>query len=234
MFTLSGIHAGYGTTTVLRGVDITVPPGSVVALIGSNGAGKTTLLRTASGLLRPSSGAVSYGDLDLTGRPPHEFARAGIAHIPEGRGIFKGLSVRENLLLQAGPRSEPDALDQAVAVFPILGNRLGQQAGTLSGGEQQMLALARAYTSHPEVVLLDEVSMGLAPRVVDEIFEFLRLIASQGTALLIVEQYVVRVLEIADYLFVLNRGAVSFAGQPGELDVEDILEEYLGTHAVAR
>ena len=233
MFRLSGVEAGYGGTTVLRGVDLAVPPGSVVALIGSNGAGKTTLLRTASGLLRPSAGTVSFGGLDLTGRPPHEYARAGISHIPEGRGIFKGLTVRENLILQAGPRSAPDALDQAVAVFPVLGTRLGQQAGTLSGGEQQMLALARAYTSRPQVVLLDEVSMGLAPRVVDEIFEFLRLLASQGTALLIVEQYVVRVLEIADYLFVLNRGAVSFAGQPAELDVQDILEEYLGAHASA-
>ena len=233
MFELTNTTAGYGDSTVLRSVSLAVPAGSVVALIGSNGAGKTTLLRVASGLLRPSSGAVRFGGEDLTGQPPHVYSRAGICHVPEGRGIFKALSVRENIVLQAAKSSTDEALERATSVFPILGKRLGQQAGTMSGGEQQMLALARAYVSRPKVVLLDEVSMGLAPRIVDEIFAFLRLLAEQGTALLIVEQYVVRALELADYLFILNRGEVSFAGQPSEIDVSDILADYLGSHAAA-
>jgi branched-chain amino acid transport system ATP-binding protein len=232
VFRLAEIRAGYGDTTVLRDVSITVPPGSVVALIGSNGAGKTTLLRTASGLLRPASGRITFGDKDLTGRPPHAYAQAGICHVPEGRGIFRGLSVRENIVMQAPAGGVAEAMERATSVFPILGSRLGQAAGTLSGGEQQMLALARAYVSRPQVVLLDEVSMGLAPRIVDEIFDFLRLLASEGTALLIVEQYVARALELADYLFVLNRGEVSFAGQPSEVDLADLLADYLGGHAV--
>ncbi|MFN2537746.1 MAG: ATP-binding cassette domain-containing protein, partial [Mycobacteriales bacterium] len=138
----------------------------------------------------------------------------------------------ENIVLQAPPGGVAEALERATSVFPILGSRLGQLAGTLSGGEQQMLALARAYVSRPQVVLLDEVSMGLAPRIVDEIFAFLRLLAAEGTALLIVEQYVARAMELADYLFVLNRGEVSFAGQPSEVDLSDILADYLGGHAV--
>ncbi len=229
MFELANLTAGYGDSVVLRDVSLQVPSGSVVALIGSNGAGKTTLLRVASGLLRPHSGSVTIDGRDLTGRPPHVFFRAGVCHVPEGRGIFRSLSVRENILLQALPgTSTSDALEKATAAFPRLGERMFQQAGTLSGGEQQMLALAHAYLSNPKVVLLDEVSMGLAPLIVDDIFAFLKLLASEGSALLIVEQYVNRVLEIADFLFVLTRGAVSFAGEPSEVDIADILSDYLG------
>jgi branched-chain amino acid transport system ATP-binding protein len=228
MFTLDGVTAGYGDTTVLRDVSLSVPSGSVVALIGSNGAGKTTLLRVASGLLRPMRGSVRFDDDHLTARSTHVFARAGVCHVPEGRGIFKSLTVRENILLQAAGGSVAEALDRATTAFPRLGERLGQTAGTMSGGEQQMLALARAYVSRPKVVLLDEVSMGLAPKIVDEIFDFLHRLAAEGVALLIVEQYVVRALELADFVFILNRGSVSFAGQPAEIDVQDILNEYLG------
>jgi branched-chain amino acid transport system ATP-binding protein len=172
---------------------------------------------------------VQLDELDLTGRPSHVFFRAGICHVPEGRGIFRSLTVRENLILQAPPgTSAGDALDRAMSAFPRLGDRLSQQAGTLSGGEQQMLALSHAYVSRPSVVLLDEVSLGLAPRIVDEIFAFLKLLANEGVALLIVEQYVNRVLDIADFLFVLTRGTVSFAGEPAEVDTSEILTEYLG------
>jgi branched-chain amino acid transport system ATP-binding protein len=233
VFNLSNVTAGYGNSTVLRAVDLTVPAGSVVALIGSNGAGKTTLLRVASGLLRPTSGSISFEGEMLGGQSPHVYSRAGICHVPEGRGIFKALTVQENIVLQASRGAADEAIERASSVFPILGKRLAQQAGTMSGGEQQMLALARAYVSRPKVVLLDEVSMGLAPKIVDEIFDFLRLLAKEGTALLIVEQYVVRALELADYLFILNRGEVTFAGQPSEIDVADILANYLGSHAVA-
>jgi branched-chain amino acid transport system ATP-binding protein len=234
MFEFAGITAGYGAATVLREVSLSVPEGSVVALIGPNGAGKTTLLRVASGLIRPQGGRVRFGSEDLTGKPPHRFFAAGVCHVPEGRGIFRSLTVRENIVLQA-PRgtSVETALERATHAFPVLGRRLDQLAGTLSGGEQQMLALAHAYVSKRRVVLLDEVSMGLAPRIVDEIFAFLRLMASEGTALLIVEQYITRALDLADFVFILNRGTVSFAGEPSEVDVADILAGYLGTERIA-
>jgi branched-chain amino acid transport system ATP-binding protein len=232
VFELCNLTAGYGTTTVLRDVSLVVPAGSVVALLGSNGAGKTTLLRAASGLI-PARGRITLDGKDLSGHSPHDFARAGICHVPEGRGIFRSLTVRDNILLQAGSGSVADAIDRAVSVFPILGQRLGQIAGTLSGGQQQMLALARAYVTQPKVVLLDEVSMGLAPVVVDEIFDFLGRLAAEGTSLLIVEQYVTRALKLSDYVFLLNRGQVGFAGEPGELDVDELFTSYMGRSAEA-
>ena len=228
MFELRDVTAGYGETTVLREVSLVVPPRSVVALLGANGAGKTTLLRIASGLLTPHRGRIALDGRDLRDASPFRFARAGICHIPEGRGIFRSLTVRENLLLQAPSRSGDMAIDRAANAFPILGRRLGQVAGTLSGGEQQMLALARAYVSNPRVVLLDEVSLGLAPRVVDEIFVFLRTLATEGAALLIVEQYVMRALELADYVFMLSNGRITFAGEPSELDAQAVFDGYMG------
>jgi branched-chain amino acid transport system ATP-binding protein len=228
MLQLEGIHAGYGGTTVLRGVDLIVPDGSVVALLGANGAGKTTLLRVASGLLHPTAGRLLIDGEEVTRRSPHELVRAGICHVPEGRGIFPSLSVRDNLVLQSTRGEERDAVDRAVSAFPRLGERLSQLAGTMSGGEQQMLALARTYVQSPKVVLLDEVSMGLAPKVVEEIFEFLAFLRDQGASLLLVEQYVTRALAVADYVYLLNRGEVSFAGEPGELAGEDVFSSYVG------
>jgi branched-chain amino acid transport system ATP-binding protein len=228
MFELLDISAGYGETAVLHDVTIRVPPGSVVALLGANGAGKTTLLRVASGLLRPTSGEIVCDATTLTGRPAHDFVAQGVCHVPEGRGIFRSMTVRDNLLLQSPKGGETMALEQASEVFPALGRRMGQLAGTLSGGEQQMLALARAYVSNPSFVFLDEVSLGLAPIIVDEIFEFLRLLAESGAALLLVEQYVVRALRLADYVYVLARGEVSFAGEPGELDEDAVFRNYVG------
>lgn len=233
MLSLQGITAGYGATTVLRGIDLVVPDRAVVALLGANGAGKTTLLRVACGLLSPSAGRVFVDGNDVTGRRPHVLQKAGVCHIPEGRGVFPNLTVRENLELQAAPAQRRAGVARAVEAFPPLGNRLGQLAGTMSGGEQQMLALARAYVQHPHTVLLDEVSMGLAPRIVDEIFEFLSRLAAEGTSLLLVEQYVTRALAVADYVYVLNRGRLSFAGDPSELDQGSVFEQYLGTAAHA-
>jgi branched-chain amino acid transport system ATP-binding protein len=233
MLTLDGISAGYGTTTVLRDVHLTVPGSSVVALIGANGAGKSTLLRTASGALRPWRGRVLLDGEDLTGLAPHRFATAGVCHVPEGHGVFPPLAVRDNLLLFSRKGEERTALDRAVDAFPDLRDRLAQPAGTLSGGQQQMLALARAYVSGAKVILLDEVSMGLAPIIVDQIFDFLDRLRAEGVSLLVVEQYVNKVLAIADYVYILGRGEVIFAGDAAELAGQDVFGHYLGIEATA-
>ena len=228
MLTLSGVNAGYADVQVLRDVTVVVPEGSVVSLLGPNGAGKTTLLRTASGLLRPSAGRILIDGDDVTGDAPHRLASRGVCHIPEGRGIFRTLTVRENLVAQAGPTPAEDAVARAVEAFPILGERLSQVAGTLSGGEQQMLALARARVTEARLVLLDEVSMGLAPLIVDEIFAFIERLAASGSSILLVEQYVTRALAISDFVYLLNKGTIAFAGEPGELDEEQVFKGYVG------
>ncbi|MQA63791.1 MAG: ATP-binding cassette domain-containing protein, partial [Actinophytocola sp.] len=158
---------------------------------------------------------VSAGE-DVTGASPHALTRRGVCHVPEGRGIFPRLSVRDNIAIQGGGKDVDDALERAVAAFPVLGNELGQQAGSLSGGQQQMLSLTRAHLTEARYVLLDEVSMGLAPVVVDEIFEFLAKLAANGSALLLVEQYITRALALADYVYLISRGRIDFAGEPGD------------------
>jgi len=233
MLVLENVTAGYGGTTVLRNVSLSVPDSSVVALLGSNGAGKTTLLRVASGLLEPWKGRLLIDGDDVTHSPPHELASRGVCHVPEGRGIFPPLTVAQNLELFSPAGQERESRDRAIEVFPILGDRLNQLAGSMSGGQQQMLALARSYISNPSLVLLDEVSMGLAPIIVDEIFEFLERMAAQGTALLLVEQYATKALAIADYVYILGRGAVTFAGDAAELEGEDVFQRYLGIDVAA-
>jgi branched-chain amino acid transport system ATP-binding protein len=219
--------AGYGHSTVLRAVDLVAPGSRVTALIGANGAGKTTLLRVASGVLRSSAGTVTIDGEDVTRRPAYERVNRGLCYVPEGRAIFPSLTVRENLELHhRGTIADP--VGRAVDAFPRLGERLQQIAGTMSGGEQQMLALSRAYISSPQYVLLDEVSMGLAPTIVAEIFDFMRKLAADGVGLLVVEQYVQHVLEIADLVYVLRKGEIVFAGQPIEMDADRLAEEYLG------
>ena len=229
MLVLQNIFAGYAGTAVLRGVDLIVPPGSVVALLGPNGAGKTTTLRVASGLLKPTGGKLLLDGVDISRESPHELCARGICHVPEGRGVFPNLTVRDNLVLQSHAGTEDESLQRAVEAFPKLGQRLHQLAGTMSGGEQQMLALARTYVQNPKIVLLDEVSMGLAPNIVDEIFTFLALLAQNGTSLLLVEQYVTRALAAADYVYLMNRGRIVFAGEAGELDPNVIAAEYVGS-----
>jgi branched-chain amino acid transport system ATP-binding protein len=228
MLAIEGLSAGYAGVLVLRDVSLVVPRSSVVALLGPNGAGKTTLLRVASGLLRPAAGRVTLDGEDITGLAPHQLAARGLCHVPEGRGVFPPLSVRENLVLFAAPGTEKSAVERAVEAFPRLKDRLDQSAGTMSGGEQQMLALARAYISGAPVILLDEVSMGLAPVIVDGIFDFLERVAGEGTSLLIVEQYVNKALAIADYAYILGRGRITFAGDSAELVDEDVFHRYLG------
>lgn len=224
---LNGVSAGYGSTQVLRDIDLHLAPGEVLALLGPNGAGKTTLLRVASGLMRAANGTVSVAGDDVSRKPAHARARAGLCLVPEGRGVFGELSVRENLRLLVPPWGGED-IDRAIDAFPDLGKRLDQRAGSMSGGQQQMLALARCWLARPSCVLLDEVSMGLAPRVVDEIFEGLTNLASDGVALLLVEQYVDRALALADRVQMLERGRTSFVGPTSGLDRDAVLRGYLG------
>jgi len=225
---VKGLRAGYGRTEVLHGIDLRVPEGSVVAVLGSNGAGKTTLLNTIMGVIPTRSGTIRFNGRPVEHLPGHARSRAGICLIPEGRGIFRRLSVRENLLMATGGRQVKETVDVAVAAFPILGDRLGQEAGTLSGGQQQMLAVSRALATDATLVLADELSVGLAPVVVDEIFEAVDTFKRQGRSLVIVEQYVDRVLAIADYVYILHKGSVAFVGEPGQVGSGAVFEQYLG------
>lgn len=229
MLLLKDVTAGYGPATVLRRINLIVPAGPVVALLGPNGAGKTTLLRVASGLLAPKAGSILVDGADVTGQDPDRLTRRGVCHVPEGRGIFRSLTVRENLITFSAPGHEQRALEQAAEAFPRLGQRMSQVAGTMSGGEQQMLALARAYVQDPRFVLLDEVSMGLAPKIVDDVFEFLERLAARGCALLLVEQYVTRALAVADYVYLLNKCEMAFAGEPDEIAADALAEQYVGS-----
>ncbi|OHV36265.1 MULTISPECIES: ABC transporter ATP-binding protein [Pseudofrankia] len=225
---LTGVRAGYGPIEVLHGVDLAVAAGSVVALLGPNGAGKTTTLSVCCGLLRPASGQLRLAGRDVTGASAEALARLGVCTIPERRGIFPNLTVRENLWMmsQAGT-SLADLEEVAYARFPVLGQRRGQLAGTLSGGQQQMLALTRALGTNPAVLLLDELSMGLAPRVVRELYEIVGRLAAEGMSILIVEQFARTVLPIADQVALMLHGRIVDVGAPSE--VEEILPaSYLG------
>jgi branched-chain amino acid transport system ATP-binding protein len=228
MLEVRNITAGYGDVTVLWDVSLVAPTGSAVALLGPNGAGKTTLLRTICGLLKPASGQILLDGDDVTGLRMNQLSRRGVCLIPEGRGIFPSLTLKENLSLFAPRGKTKETFEKAAASFPVLGSRLNQTAGSLSGGEQQMLAIIRAYISNPSLVLVDEASIGLAPLVVDALFTFLSEVAKQDTTLVIVEQYVTRALELADTVYLLNHGRVAFSGGSGELSGEEIFERYLG------
>ena len=228
MLELEGITAGYGDTVVLRDVSLSVPDSGVVALLGPNGAGKTTTLRTASGLIKPMSGRVLLDGVDVTGLKPYAMARRGLCHLPEGHGIFPSLTVKENIVLNSPKGKERESVVKAGEQFPVLAERLGQQAGSLSGGEQQMLSLVRAYLTNPRIVVVDEASLGLSPILVDQVFDALRQIVAGGTALLLVEQYVTRALELADTAYLMNRGQVLSSGAAAELRGEEVFERYLG------
>lgn len=224
---VTGLSAGYGELTVLRDANVTVEPGSVVALLGPNGAGKSTLLAAIGGLLTPTSGSVRLGGTDITAHGPTKRAAAGICLIPEGRGVFPGLSVRENLLLAVhGPLRDQYAL--AFDTFPEIGKRMDAKAGSLSGGQQQMVALARAFLPGSSVIVLDEVSMGLAPLVIDQIFDALGVLRESGKSVLLVEQYVGRALGSADVVHLIDRGQVSGPIDPASLDEDELMSRYLG------
>ncbi|MGH9034193.1 MAG: ABC transporter ATP-binding protein [Acidimicrobiia bacterium] len=224
---LEDVSAGYGRVSVLRGVDLTVPAGSAVALLGPNGAGKSTLLKVAAGHLRPTTGHVWLNDRPVERWSASARARSGMCLIPEGRGIFRLLTVRENLAMQAGGKDVDAAVAKAAGVFPILGERLHQLAGTLSGGQQQMLAVARAFVADSPLVLADELSLGLAPVIVDEIIRAVETLRAQGRSLLIVEQYAERILPIVDYVYLLHKGRIVFVGEPAQCHGSILFERYV-------
>ncbi len=239
MLKVEGLHAGYGRTEVLHGISLEVAKGTLVCLIGSNGAGKTTTMRAITGMIRTSAGAVLLNGQDITNFESHRIARLGLAHSPEGRRVFPTLSVTDNLLLGAFPRfigARPKGdiqadLDKAMELFPLLRTRRAQLAGTLSGGEQQMLAMARAVMLNPEVILLDEPSMGLAPILVDEVFAIIRRLKEKNVTMLLVEQFAAAALEVADYAYVLESGSVALHGKAESVKKDPAVREaYLGTH----
>jgi branched-chain amino acid transport system ATP-binding protein len=226
----AGVTAGYGSTTVLRDVAIRVRAGEVVALLGPNGSGKTTALRCASGIVRPSGGQILVDGRDVTKIPPHSRTEMGLCLIPEGRGIFRSLTVAENLRLfvPSNSSNSAEAVDRALAIFPALQSRLNEVAGRLSGGQQQMLSVARAYVGDAKVIMFDEVSLGLAPQVVDEIYGALGALAKTGVAMLLVEQYVSRALQMCNSVVLLRKGEVAYSGPPTNLDATSFLRDYLG------
>lgn len=231
---VTGLTAGYGPVTALNGVDVHAEAGRITAVLGANGAGKTTLLRTVSGLVPARSGSVHAGEVDLTGAPPERIARAGIAHVPEGRGVITELTVEENLRLGAllgKTRGRTDtAIDDVYEMFPPLAERRRRDAHTLSGGERQMLVIGRALACGPDVLLLDEPSLGLAPRVVGQIFELLReRVEASELAVLLVEQNARSALSVADVGVVLNLGRVVASAPAAELAADEALRHaYLG------
>jgi branched-chain amino acid transport system ATP-binding protein len=225
---LRGVRAAYGSIEVLHGVDLSIPPGTVVALLGPNGAGKSTTLQVACGLLAPTSGSVLLAGRDVTGVKAEDLARVGVTTIPEGRGIFPNLTVRENLLMATYTGVSMRHVE-AVAYerFPRLKERRSQVAGTMSGGEQQMLAMARGLASEPALLLLDELSMGLAPLVVEELYGIVSQIAKSGTSILVVEQFARTVLGVADVAAIMVNGLVRKVGTPADVEHE-LSAAYLG------
>lgn len=225
---LRDVRASYGRIEVLKGVDIVVPERSVVALLGPNGAGKTTTLRVASGQLRPTYGCVHVAGKHVNGVSPDALARAGVCSIPEGRGIFPNLTVLENLrMVTYGGVGQRNVEERTYQQFPKLKQRRTQIAGTMSGGEQQMLALARAVATDPALLTLDEISMGLAPLIVAELFELVAQIAATGVAILVVEQFAQTALKVADYAAVMTQGKIRSFGQPADIE-EELQSAYLG------
>jgi branched-chain amino acid transport system ATP-binding protein len=218
---LRDVDAAYGPFRAIFGVSFALQPGRVLALLGSNGAGKTTIARVASGLIAPTAGKVFFDGEDVTGRRAYKFSRLGIVHAPEGRSVFASLSVQENLELtfrrSRGRTGVSEALDEAFSMFPRLGDRRRQTAGTLSGGEQRMLSLSRVIVEQPRLLIADELSLGLAPIIVDEVYQTLERIRDAGTTLLIVEQHVHHALGIADDAIVLVKGEVAYSGPVAEL-----------------
>lgn len=226
---LRDVRAAYGRIEVLHGVSITVPTGSVFALLGGNGAGKSTIHKVASGRLEPTSGCVHIAGVHVNGANADEIARAGVCTIPEGRGVFPNLTVNENLKMMTykGGLRFRDVQERAFARFPRLGQRRTQLAGTLSGGEQQMLAMARALVTEPALLLLDEISIGLAPIIVGQLYEIVRQLRDEGLSILVVEQFAQTALAVADYAAVMAHGQIMTVGQPQDI-ADEVSAAYLG------
>jgi len=232
LLAVSGLHAGYGATEILRGVDFAVHPGEIVAVLGSNGAGKSTLNRAISGVVRAWRGAIRFKGTAIERQRPADIVARGLIHVPEGRRVFPNMTVRENLDLGAYRRGRPNRTanrDRVFATFPRLAERQAQRAGTLSGGEQQMLAIGRGLMAEPELLILDEPSLGLSPLLVEELFTLIKSINAQGTALLLVEQNVVQSLEVARRAYILDNGRFVLEGSASDIrDNPELKRAYLG------
>ena len=231
---VTDLSVSYGPVQALFGVSVEVPEGTVTALLGANGAGKSTLARAVSGLVPSTAGRIEFAGDDVTRAPAHRIRRAGLVHIPEGRGVFPGLTVQENLRMAVRsvgtPEQRRDGLAAAFELFPVLADRRSQRAGSLSGGEQQMLALARALAVTPRLIVADEMSLGLAPLVVESVFESLEQAARAGVTILLIEQFVHRALSLATNAVILRQGAVVWAG-PAAGAEQEVLDRYLGEAA---
>ena len=231
MLALEDVHTYYGNIRALRGISLTVEPREIVTLIGANGAGKTTTLRTILGAVRPRRGAVTFNGQRLDGLATDRIVRLGIAQSPEGRRIFPRMTVLENLEMGAFARADRDAiapdLERVFTLFPRLRERAAQKGGTLSGGEQQMLAIARALATDPALLMLDEISMGLAPMIVAELYDLVKQIAASGVSILLVEQFARTALAVADYAAIMVHGRVQRVGQPADIE-EELSSAYLG------
>ncbi|MBP5660804.1 MAG: ABC transporter ATP-binding protein [Lachnospiraceae bacterium] len=233
MLEVKNLHVKYGVIEAIKGIDFTVNKGEVIALIGANGAGKTTILHTVSGLITPSEGTITFEGRDITKTPGHKIVSMGMAHVPEGRRVFQSLSVLDNLKMGAFTRKDKreiaDTLDMVYTRFPRLAERKNQPAGTLSGGEQQMLAMGRALMSHPSIILMDEPSMGLSPIFVNEIFDIIKEESKRGTTVLLVEQNARKALSIADRAYVLETGRIALSGDAKTLlNNDEVKKAYLG------
>jgi branched-chain amino acid transport system ATP-binding protein len=235
MLAITSLRAGYGKIEVLHDVALAIEQGQIVTLIGANGAGKTTLLKTISGLIRPTAGAIEFAGQSLTRRAPHKIVALGLSHVPEGRAILKRMTVFDNLRMGAYARRDnaiAHDIDAAFARFPVLAERRDQLAGTLSGGEQQMLAIGRALVARPRLLLLDEPSLGLAPKIVTRIFQTLRELKAEGKTILLVEQNARQALQVADRGYVLERGRIAFSGSgTALLAMPEVRQTYLGQSA---
>lgn len=233
MLEVKDLHVHYGVIEAIKGIDFEVNQGEVIALIGANGAGKTTILHTVSGLISPSEGTVTFEGKDITKTPGHKIVSMGMAHVPEGRRVFQELTVLQNLKMGAYTRKDKKEIEETLKTvytrFPRLAERKNQLAGTLSGGEQQMLAMGRALMSHPSIILMDEPSMGLSPIFVNEIFDIIKEVSSQGTTVLLVEQNAKKALSIADRAYVLETGKIVLEGKASDLLNNDAIKKaYLG------
>lgn len=233
MLEVKDLHVHYGVIEAIKGISFEVNKGEVIALIGANGAGKTTTLHTITGLIKPTSGNILFEGHDITKTPAHKIVSLGMAHVPEGRRVFAQLSVYDNLIMGAYTRKDKDEIKDSLQVvydrFPRLEERKNQMAGTLSGGEQQMLAMGRALMSHPSIILMDEPSMGLSPIFVNEIFDIITEVSKTGTTVLLVEQNAKKALSIADRAYVLETGNISLSGDASELMNDDAVKKaYLG------
>ena len=235
MLAVRGLYSGYGKIEVLHDVSLHILQGQIITLIGANGAGKTTLLKTISGLLRPTAGAIEFEGANIARRPPHKIVKQGISHVPEGRAILKRMTVLDNLRMGAYVRSDSEIardIESVLARFPVLSERRMQMAGTLSGGEQQMLAIGRALVARPRLLLLDEPSLGLAPKIVTRIFHTLRELKNEGKTILLIEQNARQALQVADYGYDIERGRIVVAGSGQDLmSMPEVQRTYLGQSA---